>query len=241
MKDPLHTSPGRDTTSRHARWQNKHAEPAKDSAPEGQSAKPTSFDQFLEAVKRQMQPEGRALHQAGMHRYLGTLLPQDVTLADLVAGWQVLVDRKAVGHRMQAVHPWHIQSWKRRTDRDGACRNHQPIIGELEALPRLDTRLDNLVMRVDLLGPLVESQHDTLCLYLWHGAVGEFLPLGHFTAQIKGQPTNAVVGKVVGYDHCHLDGGLNFAYSQGRADARITAADDEQVRHADSSSALAAA
>ncbi len=37
-----------------------------------------------------MQPEGRAQHTAGMHQHLRTLLPKDVTLADLVAGWQVL-------------------------------------------------------------------------------------------------------------------------------------------------------
>ncbi len=37
-----------------------------------------------------MQPEGRALHNAGMLQHLRTLLPNDVTLADLVAGWQVL-------------------------------------------------------------------------------------------------------------------------------------------------------
>ncbi|HET7639721.1 MAG TPA: hypothetical protein VFK47_13425, partial [Ktedonobacteraceae bacterium] len=36
------------------------------------------------------QPEGRALHTAGMLEYLRTLLPTDVTLADLAAGWQVL-------------------------------------------------------------------------------------------------------------------------------------------------------
>lgn len=94
MKDPLHTSPGRGITLRHARWQNKHAEPAMDSAPEGQPVKPTSFDQFLEAVKQHMQPEGRALHQAGIHQYLRTLLPEDVTLADLVAGWQVLAKER---------------------------------------------------------------------------------------------------------------------------------------------------
>jgi len=47
-------------------------------------------DPFLEAVKRQMQPEGRAQHTAGMLQHLRTLLPNDVILADLVAGWQVL-------------------------------------------------------------------------------------------------------------------------------------------------------
>src|SRR5690348_6413914 len=95
MKDQSHTSPGRGSPSWHARWQNKHAETVKEVAPEGQPAEPPSFDHFLEAVTRQMQPEGRALHQAGMHRYLRTLLPQDVTLADLVAGWQALAQPRS--------------------------------------------------------------------------------------------------------------------------------------------------
>lgn len=92
MQDQFQTAPRRGATSWHSRWQNKHAEPAKESALEGLSSKPTAFDHFLEAVKWQMQPEGRALHQAGMHQYLRTLLPQGVTLADLVAGWQVLAE-----------------------------------------------------------------------------------------------------------------------------------------------------
>ena len=92
MNDPLHTSPRKGSKSWHSRWQKKHAFPAKDSALEGHSSQPTSFDQFLEAVKLQMQPEGRALHQAGMHQHLRALLPKDVTLADLVAGWQMLAE-----------------------------------------------------------------------------------------------------------------------------------------------------
>jgi hypothetical protein len=90
MNDQFHTSPRGDSKSWHSRWQKKHALPAKDSALEGHSSQHTSFDQFIEAVKLQMQPEGRALHTAGMLEYLRTLLPNDVTLADLVAGWQVL-------------------------------------------------------------------------------------------------------------------------------------------------------
>ncbi len=90
MNDPFHTSPRMVSKSGLSRWQKKHALPGKDSALEGNLYQPTSFDQFLEAVKLQMQPEGRAQHTAGMHQHLRTLLPNDVTLADLVAGWQVL-------------------------------------------------------------------------------------------------------------------------------------------------------
>jgi hypothetical protein len=90
MNDQYQTAPRGDPPSGRSRWQQQHADPAQESALEGDSAKPTAFDQFLEAVKLQMQPEGRAQHQAGMHRYLRTLLPAGVTLADLVAGWRVL-------------------------------------------------------------------------------------------------------------------------------------------------------
>lgn len=87
MNDQFQTSPKMVSKSGHSRWQKKHALPEKDSALEGNS---DQFDQFLKAVKLQMQPEGRALHTAGMLEYLRTLLPTNVTLADLAAGWQVL-------------------------------------------------------------------------------------------------------------------------------------------------------
>src|SRR5215472_9428630 len=94
MNDQFQPSPRRVSKSRHSQWQEKHALPAQDSTLEGNSYQHTSFDQFIQAVKLQMQPEGRAQHQAGMHQYLLTLLPHDVTLADLVAGWQVLAQQR---------------------------------------------------------------------------------------------------------------------------------------------------
>jgi hypothetical protein len=87
MNDQFQTAPRMVSKSGHCRWQKKHALPVKDSALEGNS---DQIDQFLEAVKLQLQPEGRALHTAGMLEYLRTLLPTDVTLADLAAGWQML-------------------------------------------------------------------------------------------------------------------------------------------------------
>ncbi len=94
MNNPLQSLPQGGSKSWHSRWQKKHALPAKDVALDGNSDQQTSFDQFLEAVRRQMQPEGRAQHIAGMHQHLRTLLPSDVALADLVAGWQVLAQSR---------------------------------------------------------------------------------------------------------------------------------------------------
>ena len=48
------------------------------------------FDQFIESVKQQMQPEGRVQHLVGILQQLFAFTPDDATLADLVAGWQVL-------------------------------------------------------------------------------------------------------------------------------------------------------
>jgi hypothetical protein len=95
MNQPRHIAPQGDPPSGRSRWQHQHADPALESALEGDAATPTAFEHFFAAVTRQMQPEGRALHQAGMHRYLRTLLPADVTLADLVAGWRALAEPRS--------------------------------------------------------------------------------------------------------------------------------------------------
>ena len=111
MNDQFQTSPGMVSKSRHLRWQKKHALSVKDSALESSSHQ---FDQFLETVRLQMRPEGRALHTAGMLEYLRTLLPNDVTLADLVAGWQVLAQP--------------------RNDTNSAVLNRRKTCGELAAI-----------------------------------------------------------------------------------------------------------
>ena len=62
-------------------------------------------DQFIEAVKQQMQPEGRVQHLIGILQQLFAFTPDDATLADLVAGWQFLAlpqsqnEEAAVAHR----------------------------------------------------------------------------------------------------------------------------------------------
>jgi hypothetical protein len=67
----------------------------------------TNFDTFIEAVKQQVQPAARARHLAGTLPELFALIPPDVTLADLVAGWGALArpqnpnEESAVAHRRQ--------------------------------------------------------------------------------------------------------------------------------------------
>ena len=49
-----------------------------------------NFDPFIEVIRQKMQPAGRAMHQAGMLQHLLAGLSDEVTLADLVVGWQML-------------------------------------------------------------------------------------------------------------------------------------------------------
>jgi hypothetical protein len=66
-----------------------------------------NFEQFIEAVKQQMQPSGRVEHLVEMLQQLFALTPPDVTLADVAAGWQVLSHPRSpneaapVAHRRQ--------------------------------------------------------------------------------------------------------------------------------------------
>ncbi len=66
-----------------------------------------NLDQLIEAVNKQMQPERRVQHVVGTLQQLSEFAPEDVTLADLVAGWQVLArpqsqnEDASVAHRRQ--------------------------------------------------------------------------------------------------------------------------------------------
>ena len=48
------------------------------------------LNQLIEAVKLHMQPPPRAMATAGTLQQLSIFIPNDVTLADLVVGWQTL-------------------------------------------------------------------------------------------------------------------------------------------------------
>jgi len=62
------------------------------------------FDQFIEAIKQHMQPEGRAQHLAGMLQQLLAARPADVTLADLAAGWRILARPQAQQEQASVAH-----------------------------------------------------------------------------------------------------------------------------------------
>ena len=49
-----------------------------------------NFNQLIETVKSQMQPPARAMATASTLEQLSIYIPNEVTLADLVAGWQTL-------------------------------------------------------------------------------------------------------------------------------------------------------
>ncbi len=56
-----------------------------------------NLDRLVETVKSQMQPPGRATATAGTLQELSIYVPTDVTLADLVVGWQTLAQASKQG------------------------------------------------------------------------------------------------------------------------------------------------
>ena len=63
-----------------------------------------NFDRFIEAVEQQMQPEGRAQPLAGTLQQLLAFIPDDVNLADLVAGWQILARPQSQNEEASVAH-----------------------------------------------------------------------------------------------------------------------------------------
>src|SRR5689334_15834846 len=68
----------------------------------------SEFDQFIDSVTQRMQPANRVEHLVGMLRQLATLTPADVTLADLITGWQVLAYPQSQNEEAPVVHRRHI-------------------------------------------------------------------------------------------------------------------------------------
>lgn len=61
-------------------------------------------DQFIEAVKQQMRPEGRVQHLVGMLQQLFAFTPDDATIVDLQAGWQILAQPKSQNEETEVAH-----------------------------------------------------------------------------------------------------------------------------------------
>ena len=71
-----------------------------------------NFDQFVEAVKSQMEPPARAEHVARTLEQIRIFIPNDTTLADLKKGWEIL-------------------SHSARSDEGGKVANRRTTCGEL--------------------------------------------------------------------------------------------------------------
>ena len=63
-----------------------------------------NLDPFIDAVKQQMQPEGRVQHLVDALQQLSAFAPDDVTLADLAAGWQVLARPQSQNEKASVAH-----------------------------------------------------------------------------------------------------------------------------------------
>lgn len=62
-----------------------------------------NLDRLIETIKSQMQPPGRAMATASTLQQLSIFVPNEVTLADLVAGWQILSHASKEGEEVAIV------------------------------------------------------------------------------------------------------------------------------------------
>jgi hypothetical protein len=68
----------------------------------------SEFDLFIEAVRQRMKPESRVEHLVGTLRQLFTVTPPEITLADIVTGWQVLASSRSQNEDASITHRRHI-------------------------------------------------------------------------------------------------------------------------------------
>lgn len=65
-------------------------------------------EEFIEVVKQQLQPESRVQHVVDALQQLFALVPDDVTLADIVAGWQLLSHPQSQSEEAAVTHRRHV-------------------------------------------------------------------------------------------------------------------------------------
>jgi hypothetical protein len=68
----------------------------------------SNFDLFIDAVRHNIQPANRVEHLIGTLQQLFTLIPADVTLGDVITGWQALASPQSQNEEASVVHRRHI-------------------------------------------------------------------------------------------------------------------------------------
>ncbi len=141
------------------------------------------------------------------------------------------MDAETVFHGVKQVNAGKIQAGNLWADGHRPGGDHQPVVRQLVPPVRSIFNQDRLAFRGDGAGRVLEQQLDARAGKLIDGPVSEVAPVGHFAAHVEGQTADAKAGIVVGHHDGHPRVGVNLSRPQRRADAGITAADDQQAWH----------
>src|SRR5450755_1647423 len=142
---------------------------------------------------------------------------------------KIVLYLETVFHRMQEKDSWQIQALYVRTARPRTRCQHQPIIGELMELFRSIDDGYLVFARINRLCCMLQEQVNACIRNLCLRAVSKLMVIRYFPTQIKRQATDAVVGESVLHNERDACRRVQFSGSQCGADARIAAADNDQV------------
>ena len=144
--------------------------------------------------------------------------------------------RERVAHGVQQVHPVSgaqragpAQALDRGLDRDRASANKQFVVRDQLLGPGEIGDQELAVGDLDAAGRGVQAQLHAGCLEVGDRAVGEVAPVGDLAGDVVRDPADGEVGVGVGDDHRHLGCAVELAGPQRGADARVAAADGNQV------------
>src|SRR6266700_6585758 len=82
---------------------------------------------------------------------------------------------------------------------------------------------------------MIEQEMNTSIRDLFFRSMSQAMPIWDFTAQVKRQAAQAIIGETVGNHDRHVGSLVDCSGSQCRTDARITAANDQHPGHHDCS------
>ena len=144
---------------------------------------------------------------------------------------QTVVKSKSIGDRVKQEDSGPGQATDGRPNRLCAGCDDEAVVGERAVRPVREANVEAVFGGVDAFGERIEQKLDAQGLELGAGTVREALPMRCFSAQEVGQPAVAVVRERIRDDHGDAPVVVELPRAEGRADARVSAANDQQALH----------
>jgi hypothetical protein len=142
---------------------------------------------------------------------------------------EMRVDGKTVVHRMQAKDTGRVDAVNLCLDGSRPRAQDQTIVREFARFAGVVPHQKDLPVRVDALCSGVEEKPESCLLELAERAMCKASPVGNFSAQVEGEPADAVVRKGVGHDERDLHFGCHLSNPKAGTNSGVTSTHDHDV------------